>query len=177
MKILISGASGLVGKALARRLQEDGHTVARLVRPGGRSFRGDIFWDPMAAAVDAPAMEGFDAVIHLSGASIAEGRWTPERKSVLRSSRLASTRVLVDTLSGAAGAGRWAARVSVLAEQTADLEFRLLGPLEVSRDREPVPVDGPHLRALLRNAAMDRTASVRTGEYVLPSRRRVAKSF
>src|SRR5690348_3272894 len=101
MKILISGASGLVGKPLARRLQEDGHTVARLVRPGGgRPSSADVFWDPMAAAVDAPAMEGFDAVVHLSGASIAEARWTPERKSVLRSSRIASTRVLVDTLSG-----------------------------------------------------------------------------
>jgi len=101
MKILISGASGLVGKALTHRLQEDGHTIARLVRPGGgRTSPGDIFWDPMAAAVDAPAMEGSDAVIHLSGASIAESRWTPERKAVLRSSRIASTRVLVDTLSG-----------------------------------------------------------------------------
>ena len=101
MKILISGASGLVGQALARKLQEDGHTIARLVRPGGgKSSPGDIFWDPMAATVDAPAMEGFDAVIHLSGAGIAEARWNPERKAVLRSSRIDSTRVLVDTLSG-----------------------------------------------------------------------------
>ena len=91
MKVLISGASGLVGKALARRLQEDGHTISRLVRPGGRnSSPADIFWDPMAATVDAPAMEGFDAVVHLSGANIAGGRWTPERKAVLRSSRIDS---------------------------------------------------------------------------------------
>jgi hypothetical protein len=99
MRILISGASGLVGKALSRRLQDDGYTVARLVRPGGgRPSPGDILWDPTAATVDAPAMEGVDAVVHLSGASIAEGRWTPARKAVLRSSRIASTRVLVDTL-------------------------------------------------------------------------------
>ncbi len=101
MKVLISGASGLVGKALTRSLQGDGHTVARLVRPGGgASSPGDILWDPMAATVDAPAMEGADAVVHLSGANIAGGRWTPERKAVLRSSRIATTRVLVDTLSG-----------------------------------------------------------------------------
>lgn len=100
MKILISGASGLVGKALMRRLQGDGHILARLVRPGsGASSRGDILWDPMAATVDAPAMEGADAMVHLSGANIAGGRWTPERKAVLRSSRIDSTRVLVDTLS------------------------------------------------------------------------------
>ncbi len=101
MRILISGASGLVGKALSRRLQDDGHTVARLLRPGGSSpSPGDILWDPMAATVDARAMEGTDAVVHLSGASIAGGRWTSERKAVLRSSRVDSTRVLVDTLSG-----------------------------------------------------------------------------
>lgn len=100
MKVLISGASGLVGSALARRLQADGDTVERLVRPGGASSPGDIFWNPMAATVDALAMEGFDAVMHLSGASIAEARWTPARKAVLRSSRIDSTRVLVDTLSG-----------------------------------------------------------------------------
>jgi uncharacterized protein (TIGR01777 family) len=54
----------------------------------------------MAATVDAPAMEGADAVVHLSGANMAGGRWTPERKALLRSSRISSTRVLVDTLSG-----------------------------------------------------------------------------
>jgi hypothetical protein len=101
MRILISGASGLVGNALSRRLQEDGHKVARLLRPGGaRTSPGDVSWDPMAATVDAPAMEGADAVVHLSGANMAGGRWTPERKALLRSSRISSTRVLVDTLSG-----------------------------------------------------------------------------
>lgn len=101
MRILISGASGLVGNALSRRLQEDGRTVARLLRPGGaRISPGDVSWDPMAATVDAPAMEGADAVVHLSGANMAGGRWTPERKALLRSSRISSTRVLVDTLSG-----------------------------------------------------------------------------
>jgi hypothetical protein len=54
----------------------------------------------MAATADASAMEGADAVVHLSGASIAGRRWTPKRKAVLRSSRIDSTRVLVDTLSG-----------------------------------------------------------------------------
>jgi|SRR5579862_7068399 len=101
MKVLISGASGLVGQALSRSLQEDGHTVARLLRPGGaRSSPGDVSWDPMAATVDVSAMEGADAVVHLSGANMAGGRWTAARKAVLRSSRISSTRVLVDTLAG-----------------------------------------------------------------------------
>ena len=99
MRILISGASGLIGMALTRRLREDGHTVARLVRSGNSPAPGDVYWDPMSATVDASAMEATDAVVHLSGASIAGGRWTPERKAILRSSRIDSTRVLVDTLA------------------------------------------------------------------------------
>lgn len=98
MKILISGSSGLVGKALSNALRAEGHTVARLVRPGGTPAPGDVSWDPMAATVDTAAMEGTDAVVHLSGASIAGGRWTPARKALLRSSRIDTTRVLVDSL-------------------------------------------------------------------------------
>jgi uncharacterized protein (TIGR01777 family) len=99
MKILISGASGLVGQAFAAALRREGHAVARLVRPGGSAAAGDVRWDPMAASVDLAAMEGADAVVHLSGSNIAEGRWTPGRKAVLRSSRIATTRVLVDALA------------------------------------------------------------------------------
>jgi uncharacterized protein (TIGR01777 family) len=98
MKILISGASGLVGQALAKSLLADGHTIARLVRPETAASEMDVRWDPMAASVDVPAMEGIDAVVNLNGASIGDGRWTPERKAILRSSRIDSTRVLVDAL-------------------------------------------------------------------------------
>ena len=99
MKILISGASGLVGQALAKSLCADGHTVARLVRPETAASGIDVRWDSMAASVDVPAMEGIDAVVNLNGASIGDGRWTPERKAILRSSRIDSTRVLVDALA------------------------------------------------------------------------------
>ncbi len=99
MKILISGASGLTGTALLGVLRGQGHDVTRLVRPGSAASAGDIAWDPMAATVDVAAMEGMDAVVHLSGASIAQGRWTPARKAVLRSSRIDTTRVLVDALA------------------------------------------------------------------------------
>jgi uncharacterized protein (TIGR01777 family) len=99
MKILISGASGLVGKALTRAFLADGHDVGRLVRSGGDTSSGDVLWNPGAATIDVAAMEGVDAVVHLSGASVADGRWTPERKAILRSSRIDSTRVLVDALA------------------------------------------------------------------------------
>ena len=99
MKILISGASGFVGTALTGVFRQEGHTVAHLVRPGGRARPGDIRWDPTSGAMDVSALEASDALVHLSGASIAGGRWTPARKQILRSSRVDTTRVLVDSFS------------------------------------------------------------------------------
>jgi uncharacterized protein len=99
MRVLISGSSGLVGAALTGSLRADGHSVCHLVRPGGKAAPGDVQWNPLRALLDAPAMEGFDAVVHLNGASIGGGRWTSKRKTILRGSRVDSTRVLVDALS------------------------------------------------------------------------------
>ena len=67
--------------------------------PVKRAKAGDVQWDPMRATVDVAGLEGVDVVIHLSGAGIADGRWTEERKQILRSSRIDTTRVLVDSLS------------------------------------------------------------------------------
>jgi uncharacterized protein (TIGR01777 family) len=100
MKVLISGASGLVGTALTESLQSEGHTVARFVRPGGAASAGDIRWDPSSGFVNANAMEAADAVVNLNGASIGGGRWTPARKNILRASRVDSTRFLVEALAG-----------------------------------------------------------------------------
>ena len=95
----MSGATGLVGTALTKSLQSDGHSVARLVRPQEDANPGDVRWDPTSAMVNLATLEGFDAVVNLAGASIGEGRWTDKRKQVLRSSRIDTTRVLVDALS------------------------------------------------------------------------------
>lgn len=108
MKVLVSGSHGLVGSALTRALGAQGHSVARLVRPGSSVTRGasgtpdasgDVRWDPVSSEADTAAMEGADAVVHLAGASIGEGRWTPARKKILRSSRVEATQHLVRALS------------------------------------------------------------------------------
>ncbi|MGC1830980.1 MAG: TIGR01777 family oxidoreductase [Candidatus Acidiferrales bacterium] len=99
MKILISGASGMVGAALTKAFRAEGLTVAHLVRPGGAASNGAIRWDPATGTVDASAMEGADAVVNLNGASVAGGRWTPERKAILRASRVDATRALVNALA------------------------------------------------------------------------------
>jgi len=99
--VAISAASGLIGSALAGDLSADGVQVVRLVR---RAARGadEIGWDPQAVdGLDPAALAGVDAVVHLSGAPIAAGRWTAARKAELRSSRIASTATLATAIAAA----------------------------------------------------------------------------
>ncbi|MEB3327684.1 MAG: TIGR01777 family oxidoreductase [Candidatus Sericytochromatia bacterium] len=99
-RILVSGASGLIGRALVAFLQGGGHEVVRLVRrPAGP---GEVQWDPERGVLDPQALEGFDAVVHLAGEGIAEGRWTAERKARILRSRTEGTRVLSAALAGLA---------------------------------------------------------------------------
>lgn len=97
MKILVTGASGLVGRALVPLLTAEGHEAARLVRsaPGA----GDVPWDPDAGTLGAEALEGFDGVVHLAGENIASGRWNTEKKRRIRESRVRGTRLLSETLA------------------------------------------------------------------------------
>jgi uncharacterized protein len=90
-RILISGASGLIGSALTPALKADRHDVTRLVR-GSAENKSDLPWDPMRE-VSPALVSGFDAVIHLSGENVA-GRWTAQKKRQIRESRVVSTRNL-----------------------------------------------------------------------------------
>jgi uncharacterized protein (TIGR01777 family) len=99
LRIVISGASGLIGTALKAFLMTGGHQVRVLVRhPADRSKR-EIQWDPAAGKIDAEALEGVDAVVHLSGESLSAGRWTDDRKKRFIGSRLKSTDLLSRTLA------------------------------------------------------------------------------
>jgi uncharacterized protein (TIGR01777 family) len=116
MRILVSGSSGLLGTALMGVLESEGHTIARLVRPDTArrdAARGKqtVRWDPVGGErvraaprgrqdFDADAAEGADALIHLAGASIADGRWSAARKNLLRTSRIEATRHLMGALAG-----------------------------------------------------------------------------
>jgi uncharacterized protein (TIGR01777 family) len=99
MKILISGSHGLVGKALGNSLVEDGHEVVRLVRKGHTLGQLEVEWHPTHGRIDAQRLEGFDAVFHLAGESIASGRWTDEKKRAIRESRTKGTTLLSETLA------------------------------------------------------------------------------
>jgi uncharacterized protein len=96
MDVLISGATGLIGSALIPELEAKGHTVRRLTRHP--SQEGDIRWDLDAGTIDGD-ISGADAVVHLAGESIAEGRWTEEKKRRILESRQKGTRLLAEKVA------------------------------------------------------------------------------
>lgn len=94
LRIAITGASGVLGPPLSAFLSTGGHEVLRLVRqtPGP----GEIAWDPARGRIDAAALEGVDAVIHLAGENVGV-RWTPERKARIVASRVDGTNLIAAT--------------------------------------------------------------------------------
>ena len=97
MKVLIAGASGLIGSALIPALKAEGAEVTRLVR----SFagEGEIEWHPNQDQIDTARLKGFDAVINLAGENIAAGRWTDDQKRKIRDSRVNGTHLLSEAIA------------------------------------------------------------------------------
>ncbi len=100
MRVLVTGAGGLIGAALRRSLEADGIEVVRLVRrtPAGPDER---FWNPAAGELNTADVEGFDAVVHLAGAGIGDKRWSGSRKQEILDSRVAGTTLLAERLAEA----------------------------------------------------------------------------
>jgi uncharacterized protein (TIGR01777 family) len=96
-RVLIAGASGLLGRALAAFLETQGHAVLRLVRRPARTA-DEVAWNPAAGELALAALEGVDAVVNLSGENVGAGRWTAARRSAILRSRVDATRTLVVAL-------------------------------------------------------------------------------
>lgn len=98
-RILISGGTGLVGQVLRAFLTTGGHEVVILTRRKTVDDGSQIEWSPSSGKLDANQLEGFDAVIHLAGANLAEKRWTTQFKNLIRDSRVDSTQLLASKLA------------------------------------------------------------------------------
>jgi uncharacterized protein len=98
LKIVIAGASGLVGGALVPALRGSGHDVRRLVRGKRAEAADEIAWDPGNGKVDTAVLAGVDAFINLAGVSIGDGRWTAKRRQEILRSRVDATRTLVEAM-------------------------------------------------------------------------------
>ncbi|MFT5222487.1 MAG: hypothetical protein ACI867_000790 [Glaciecola sp.] len=99
MRVAITGASGLIGGALARHLEARGDEIVTLVRDRAQSTNRAAYWSVTDKVVDTDALAGVDAVVHLAGEPIASGRWNPAVKARIRDSRTQGTDVLARALA------------------------------------------------------------------------------
>lgn len=98
-KIVVTGASGLVGTPLVNSLEAAGHEVLRAVRREVRDPAKELFWNPAAGEIDRDKLAGADAVVHLAGANIAGKRWTEDYKQTLIDSRVDGTTLISETMA------------------------------------------------------------------------------
>src|SRR3954471_12116234 len=98
LRVLVSGASGMIGSELRRQLEDAGHTVLTLVRRAP-STPNEFTWAPDAKILDFRVLETVDAVVNLSGASLSRVPWTPGWKREVRRSRVNATRALAEAMT------------------------------------------------------------------------------
>lgn len=156
MRVIITGGSGLIGRALARELGGAGHDIVVLTRdpdragrlpPGVRAAK----WDGKTAQGWSPLLDADTAIVHLAGESIAEGRWTAEKKRRIRDSRVVSGQAVMDAIREAP------ARPRVLIQSSA---VGYYGP----HGDEVIPEDAPPGRDFLAEICKEWEASTAEAE-------------
>lgn len=97
MKLLVTGATGLLGARLDSALRADGHQVARLTR--SPETERDVGWSPSEGRIDGSAFDDVEAVVHLAAENIAAGRWSDERKRRILDSRVEGTALIAESVA------------------------------------------------------------------------------
>lgn len=97
-RVVVTGASGLIGGALSASLRERGDEVVHLVRRPPRTT-GEVQWDPDSRHLDPQVLDGVDAVVHLAGAGVGEHRWTPSYQQTILRSRVDSTTAVAQAVA------------------------------------------------------------------------------
>ena len=101
MRIALTGSSGLIGTALAEALDDAGHDLVRLVR-GDAAGPNEAHWDIERGSIDAAALQGVGAIVHLAGENIGQ-RWTDETRKAVLDSRVEGTRLVAETAAALPG--------------------------------------------------------------------------
>jgi uncharacterized protein (TIGR01777 family) len=163
MRVAITGSSGMIGSALAPFLEQEGHEVVRLVRRQARAA-DEVRWDPDRGELDRRALKGLDAVVNLCGANLAGGRWTRARKQLLRSSRIAPTRLLSETIAGletrprllvsASGVGYYGSRGSAWVSESDPPGDDFLARLCVEWEKATEPAADAGVRVVLQRTGV-----------------------
>lgn len=174
--VLLSGASGLVGRTLVALLRTQGHTVRTLVRRAARGA-GEFAWNPATGTMDRTALVGVDAVVHLGGENVAGGRWTTARKAAILASRVEGTRTLAggiaamkveqrpEVLVSAAAVGFYGERGDERLGEEAGLGAGFLAEVCAAWEGELVAVEKLDVR----------TVALRTGVVLTPAGGALAK--
>jgi len=156
MTILIAGSSGLIGRALAASLRNEGIAVRRLVRP--QSAGEGIRWDPTTGSFPAEALDGVEAVVNLGGRSIGEKRWSEREKALVRDSRVVPTRVLAEAIAArpnppalinASAVGYYGNRGDVAVDETAAAGEGFLAEVCVAWEEATAPAAAAGARVVL----------------------------
>ncbi len=174
--VLVSGASGLVGRVLKGFFETQGHSMRSLVRRTARSA-GEFQWDPTAGTIDAKALTGVDAVIHLAGENVAGGRWTAARKAAIRASRVDGARALAKGIAArpagerpevfvsAAAVGYYGSKGDAILDEKAGLGSGFLADVCAAWEGELAAVEELGVR----------TVALRTGVVLSPAGGALAK--